>query len=172
MFKISFTAAVLVLTTSLWSPSTWADPISTTPGETAEAIAKATCKHYVNRSRFKSRHPDQEFVVTLADGCLSAVQSLTSRNPKEKVAAQDFLTRLHTLRDLIIAMDMERVFGAGYTLRTQIRINDGKVQQQIPTVSAIGEYLIARELGLLAAYRTWLSTGPVLTLAAPDPLQP
>lgn len=131
-----------------------------TQAEVEAAINGDTCKHYVNRARFKHRHPDQEFVVTLADGCLAAKESLESDNPEEGAAAKEFLTRLRTLRDQIIRMNMERAFGSEYTPRTRMKYDVGSMLEPVRRVSAIGEYLIARELGLLVAYHAWLGTGP------------
>lgn len=154
----------------LCATTTRADHGWVTAEEVAAAVNGDTCKHYVNRARFKHRHPDQEFVVTLADGCLSAKASLNAQNPKERVAAKEFLIQLRTLRDLIIDMNMERAFGKTYKPRTRMSYGVGSMEEPVPRVSALGEYMIARELGLLAAYRSWLSTGPVLTLAHPKGL--
>lgn len=140
-----------------------------TQAEVEAAYNGDTCKHYVNRARFKHRHPDQEFVVTLADSCLSAQASLKSENLSERTAAKEFLIRLRVLRDTIIEMNMERAFGKSYKPRTRIKYGVGSMIEEVRRVSALGEYMIAREMGLLAAYRAWLGTGPKLAVRQAQP---
>ena len=147
------------------SPALSLDRTWVTQAEVDKAYNGDTCKHYVNRARFKHRNPDQEFVVTLADACLSAKASLSSDNYKERDAAQNFLIRLRVLRNTIIDMNMERAFGKSYTARTRMKYSVGSMIEPVRRVSSTGEYLIARELGLLAAYRTWLGTGPTIAKA-------
>lgn len=124
------------------------------------------CKHYVNRARFKPRHQTQEFVVTLADGCLSAKRSMAVGKLEERVAAIGFLRRLKVLRSTIIDMNMVRVFGQNYTPFTRISYGAGARTEGVRKVSATGEYLIAHRMGLLAAYQSWLDTGPSLALVS------
>ncbi|MEM7213141.1 MAG: hypothetical protein AAF479_14840, partial [Pseudomonadota bacterium] len=154
---------VLVLTSHAASADGWV-----TQAEVDDAINGDTCKHYVNRARFKHRNPNQEFVVTLADGCLSAKLSLKSDNQAERAAAHAFLTRLRVLRDTIIEMNMERAFGKSYEPRTRISYGVGSSAEPLRRVSALGEYMIAREMGLLAVYRAWLGTGPELAGEIPS----
>ena len=133
----------------------------------AEARADI-CRHYVNRAKFKDRHPDQEFVVTLADACLEAKASTLHGSEAEKAAAEAFLVRLQTLKDTVIEINMRRVFGEGYGPRTRVTYGKGAMSETMRRVSALGEYLIAYEMGLIDAYRAWLGTGPKLTLALPN----
>ena len=166
MKRLALTFSVLLFSIAA-QPAIAKDEGPVTQTEIGAATNGDTCKHYVNRARFKHRHPDQEFVVTLADGCLSAKASLSSDNPRERAAAEEFLTRLRTLRDQIIEMNMERAFGPDYTARTRMTYGVGSMIEPVRRVSALGEYLIARELGLLVAYRAWLETGPELAAKLP-----
>lgn len=126
------------------------------------------CKHYVNRARFKPRHDQQDFVVTLADGCRAAEVSLASQKFAERQAAAVFLARLKTLRDLVIDMNMTRVFGADYTPVTRIPYLADARSEPVRKVSEAGEYLIAHRLGLLQVYQAWLDTSPQVALVSDE----
>lgn len=131
----------------------------------AERLGKV-CKHYVNRARFKTRHESQDFVVTLADGCSAARTSLSSNNWDERRAATVFLMRLQTLQDLVIDMNMKRVFGAEYSPASRISYESDTQTEAVRKVSDVGEYLIAHRLGLLRVYKAWLDTGPPIALVS------
>jgi hypothetical protein len=131
-----------------------------------EAYANA-CSHYVNRAFFKPRDSQPEFVVTLADGCLAAQRSLAASAAQERVAAAAFLSRLVDLRDTIVDMNMERVFGKTYNKYTRIPSNKDERTESVPRVSTYGEYLIAHQMGLIAAYNAWLDTEPSIAMALP-----
>ncbi|MEL7154451.1 MAG: hypothetical protein AAFN51_11805 [Pseudomonadota bacterium] len=148
---------IIVLTASVF-------PVHATETKHTTLTLSQTCTHYVNRAKFKHRHPDQAFVVTLADACTAATASLRSENPREVNTATQFLIRLRVLRALIIEMNMKRAFGDRYTAWTRLGHDKRAVTEALPRVSGTGEYLIARQLGLLNAYHSWLETGPSLTL--------
>lgn len=123
---------------------------------------RATCSHYDNRARFLVRGANAEFVTVLADACHELIDELYVRfdtTPYVKKRAERLLNRMSLLKSTIITMNMERAFGTAYTPRTQLKVsfsNQGQIrQQQGRMVSPTGEYLIARELGVLAAYRDW-----------------
>ncbi|MEM1298545.1 MAG: hypothetical protein AAGH68_04630 [Pseudomonadota bacterium] len=118
------------------------------------------CKHYVNRAKFRARTENPEFVIILADSCLPALRSLRSPHFDERLAAADYLARLVAFRDTVIDMNMERVFGKGYTRWTRMKSVQDDKTTAVPRVSETGEYLIAYRMGLLEAYREWLDTGP------------
>lgn len=124
-----------------------------------------TCKHYVNRAKFKPRGPDQDFITTMADACEGAAASLTSPIFAERDAARHFLAQARSLRDLIIDMNMTRVFGTNYTKWTRIKYEVGSMQEQVRRVSRTGEYLIAKQIGVIDAYEAWLEATPVRALA-------
>lgn len=115
----------------------------------------SVCKHYVNRAKFKQRGSAEEFVVTLADGCASAQASLSHGSFRERQAAMGFLLRLVTLRDTVIDMNMERVFGKSFTPFTRIAYEADGRSRAVRRVSAMGEYLIAHNMGLLDAMQAW-----------------
>lgn len=125
----------------------------------------AVCNHYVNRARFLPRSRDQEFVVTMADACMDAQASLDGQY-SERLAAVGFLTRLKSFRDLVIDMNMTRVFGRDYGPYTRIKYGNKARSETVRKVSPSGEYLIAYRMGLLKAYRTWLDTSPQFALVS------
>lgn len=127
---------------------------------------KRACFHYVNRAKFRDRHDGVDFVVTLADACTSALESLDKRPGAEHDAAKIFLHGLVALRDTIVEMNMSRVFGDGFTPLTPMPRQGGARTRAVRRVSATGEYLIAHRMGLLKAYRAWLDTGPEFAFAS------
>ena len=138
-----------------------------TPGAPAAdpgANAADVCRHFVNRARFKQRGDQAEFVVTLADGCLSAQLSAARGEPAERIAAAAFLSRLAEFRDVIIDMNMTRIFGSAYSPLD--RIKGDLAGAGTPTgVSVTGEYLIAHRMGLISAMSKWLDTAPAVSMA-------
>ena len=133
--------------------------------EERTALSKV-CKHYVNRARFKARGAHSEFVVLLADGCISAQKSLVSGDTAERQTAAAFLLRLQGFRDVVTDMNMQRVFGQNYTPYTRISYESLTRSESVPRVSATGEFLIAHRMGLIAAYNAWLDTGPAMVFAS------
>jgi len=131
----------------------------------------AVCKHYVNRARFLPRNRNQEFVVTMADACVDAQASLDG-SPSERLAAVRFLLQLKTFRDLVIDMNMTRVFGQDYTPFTRMKYGAKARSEPVRKVSPSGEYLIAYRMGLLKTYRTWLDTSPRIALVSNPGEQP
>ncbi|MEM7742656.1 MAG: hypothetical protein AAF409_03000 [Pseudomonadota bacterium] len=140
-----------------------ADPSG--PDTSTRAAYTKACSHYVNRARFKDRSGEPEFVVILADSCLAALNSLGSARVTEQAAAADFLERLLELRDTVIAMNMERLFGKSYDRSTRLQSPKYQQSEAIAHVSATGEYLIAYRMGLIAARKAWLDTEPDFALA-------
>lgn len=141
----------------------WADAPGREPAA-QDRYAKA-CSHYANRARFKDRSDNPEFVVVLADSCIAALKSLNSDRPVEKAAAESFLSGLVELRDTVIAMNMERLFGKSYDRSTRIQGPKYQRSEPIAHVSATGEYLIAHRMGLIAARNAWLDTAPDFAFA-------
>ena len=125
----------------------------------------AACRHYVNRATFKSRGAGAELVVVLAESCSAAIESLVSdtpTRPAEAVRARAYLDRLAAFKTMIIAMNIERAYGRDASPRaTPSRSPGARGGATVGTpVSATGEYLIAREFGLLRALNAWYDTGP------------
>lgn len=123
------------------------------------------CKHYDNRARFKARGAEQEFVVTLADGCQSAKRSMSTGTTEQRLTAIRFLTQLVVLRDTVIDMNMERVFGKTYSRYTRIPYANSGRTEAVRQVSALGEFLIAHRMGLIDAYNAWVDADPQKTVA-------
>lgn len=115
----------------------------------------ATCKHYNNRSKFKERGEEAPLEVIFADSCQDALKDLYVRidtNPYAYRRAAEYLDQLHALKSLIITINLERTFGVKRNVPTAAQNIRGS---RMHTVSPSGEYLIARELGVLNAYRAW-----------------
>lgn len=129
------------------------------------AALQDVCKHYVNRARFMERDASPEFVVVLADGCEFAQKSLQTGDFRQRQAAAGFLLRLRSLRDTVIDMNMTRVFGHEYGPSTDIAYDTDARSEPVRRVSQTGEYLIAHQMGLLYAYRTWLDSDPQIEMA-------
>ena len=135
-------------------------PFRSIPAELAK-----TCDHYDNRARFKPRGAGASLEAVFADSCNAALRSLVvslDTNPYEARRAADFLDRLHTLRTTIIAMNTERIFGPNPAPRAKpispATYGVSTMVKRSQTVTAAGEYLIAREMGVWAAYRDWART--------------
>lgn len=123
------------------------------------AVWAEACQTYESRARFLSHQADFSLPVLLAEACRGALGSLASDRGPERHAAQRFLLRLTRFRDTIAEMTLRRAYGAGADAQSG-------AMGRIATVSATGEYLIAREMGVLAALDQWLGTGPPVSLAA------
>lgn len=125
----------------------------------------AACHHYANRARFKSRDRNAELVVILADSCTVAIESLTRRldtRPTEAARARAYLDRLVAFKTLIIEMNVTRLYGLDPNPRAQpIQATGGRKPSPVgQQVTPTGEYLIAREMGLLRVWHDWYRSGP------------
>lgn len=125
----------------------------------------AACNTFVNRARFLPREEPVAFVTLLAEACEGALASLDSREPAQRDAAARFLTRLSAFRDVVKTMNVERVYGpaAGPASKPASR---PRAMGAVGHVSATGEYLIAREMGVQRALSDWLDTGVAFSLAS------
>ena len=127
----------------------------------AVEIHGQTCKHYANRARFKARTEEAALEVILADSCARAYKSLYNRfdtAPHEIKHARGYLDRLADFKAMIIQMNMDRMFGKARTRRTQLQVPTVSFRSKdrgIQPISPFGEYLIAREMGVLGAYLAW-----------------
>lgn len=131
----------------------------------------AACRHYDNRARFKPRGPGAELVVVLADACRDAFRCLAGPEPRpmrDLVRARDFLDRLVALKTAMITINMERLYGPDAGPRARPRSAMPGMMSTLGTpVTATGEYLIARETGVLAAMRAWTATAELARAATP-----
>lgn len=128
----------------------WRKPV-VGPGRIAHFAE--TCAHYENRARFLPREGVVPFVVLLADSCGRAQRSVRTGRYALRRAAERYLDRLATLRDTVVAMNVERVYGVNAT-----RFSRPKEKQdlhRIAQVTETGEFLIARHMGLIDAYDDW-----------------
>lgn len=135
------------------------------PFQAERAGWAAACNTYENRARFMTREGEVPFAVVVAEACLGALASLDSGRPAERDAAARLLTRVAVLRDTIVQMNIERVYGTHATPRAMPEPRSGTAWR-IAGVSATGEYLIARHLGVVDAIRAWLDTGAHFSLAS------
>lgn len=115
-----------------------------------------TCKHYQNRARFKERGASQTIDVVLADSCTTALMRLRTHHsisPYEAKRARVYLERLADYKALIIRMNSERF---AEELKQRPRTSGsrpfGRPRMQVSTV---GEFLIARHMGLLDLLYAW-----------------
>ncbi len=92
--------------------------------------------------------------IDLADSCVAAVESSHTGTDLEKQAATAFLDRLAKLRDIVISMNMDKVFGRNYTRFTRIATDETQLGT-IGRVTDSGEFLIARHLGVIALMNAW-----------------
>lgn len=129
-----------------------------------------TCNHYANRARFKERGPNADFDVILADACYQALRDRFARidsSPTLNKRAEAFLISLTDFKNTIIALNMERAFGETYTSRSKpigsMAATWGLHRIRVRPVSRIGEYLIAREMGLTDIMRSWAFAGGIKT---------
>ena len=122
-----------------------------------------TCDHYGNRARFMPRSSNPSLEVMLADSCAMALRSIVvslHTDPYSAKRAHIYLERLHTLKETVIALNLSRIFGANPAPRSKplgSALSDtGPMAKRSATISRTGEYLIAREIGVLAAYQDWV----------------
>lgn len=127
----------------------------------SQAIHAQTCKHYKNRAFNIPRHIDAPLEVILADSCALAFKSLYARHdtsPYERRHARGYLDRLTLLKDTVITINLDRTFGIDRTRRSKIKVQLGDKVGASSTkqpVNKSGEYLIARQLGVIRSYREW-----------------
>lgn len=133
------------------------------PGERSEAHAE-TCRHYANRARFMSRTGPVDFVVALADGCAAAQLSLAGDDPAERAAARRVLDAMVRLRETVIAMNMEMVYGRNPDRFAHPEVEGWKLRS-FRSVSRTGEFLIAHRMGVIRAFDQWRDMVPGFSLA-------
>jgi hypothetical protein len=146
---------------------------ATGDGDRAEAW-RATCTHYVNRARYKSREERVEFVTVVADGCaaaLSTAEGAATATAAERVAAERFLDRLTAARAAISEINARRLAVAAVR-----RAQDDSftrfardLARDLRLVGATGEYLILRAEGVYAALDDWVEAGAEFALIAALP---
>ncbi|MEM9144889.1 MAG: hypothetical protein AAGC57_01735 [Pseudomonadota bacterium] len=123
------------------------------PEATLNTYAKA-CFTYENRARFRARNGPTSFVVAMADGCLAAQRSLDAEGGAERRSAIAYLDRLVDLRNTVIAINMDRIYGANASPFAKPIAGEGRLMA-MGGVSESGEFLIAHRMGLLEAFDDW-----------------
>mgnify|MGYP007101561387 CR=1 FL=1 len=133
-----------------------------------EAHAR-TCSHFAARARHKPRtvdaqpdaQPGAQLEVMLADSCERAFSSLYQRvdtTAYEAQHARAYLDKLAAFKATLIAINMDRMFGAEHISRRTESADEAFVGADfsgIRPISTTGEYLIARQMGIIGAYREW-----------------
>lgn len=131
-------------------------PLAATAGPSAPKGWSQTCFHYKNRAMFVSRaQVPLDPLVIMAESCADAFAKMAAHDTAHDVRAEAiaYLDRLTLLRRTVIEINMNRVRpyqSRGY--RTLVQAN-------VPLVTRTGEYLIAREMGVLQAYDHWTRHG-------------
>lgn len=135
------------------------------PTEAELARYAKACNHYVNRTRFTPRDDQPDFFVTLADGCQNAQVALRTKSIPKRAAATAFLGRLADLRDTILTINMDRLFGSNWTRYSRPKDKNTARTESLGQVSHTGEYLIAHRMGLIAALNAWTISDRDVSLA-------
>lgn len=114
------------------------------------AAYDATCTHFENRARFKTRGEDADLMVWLADSCRRALADLVGDAPDTARLGQTYLARLSEFKSLTLSMmlDMRRA-------QADHRIEARSQPIRRIGLTPAGEYLIARHMGLIGAYDDW-----------------
>ncbi|KMW58196.1 hypothetical protein AIOL_003167 [Candidatus Rhodobacter oscarellae] len=151
-------AAVLI---ALWALPAASLAATDLPETAASRIHAKTCSHFANRARFQPRSPSATLEVLLAESCAQAYRSLYHQldtSPYEARHAADYLDRMTAFKATVISINMDRMFGTTRTRRTQLKVplggTAGEASKTHPVTTA-GEYLIARQMGVIGAYRAW-----------------
>lgn len=111
-------------------------------------LFRATCAHYANR-RDAAGDSAAELFGRLAQSCeraLAVVEAGPAAPTDRTRRALDYLGGLAGLKSTVVTMNMKRLFAP-------------KGDAPVRTVSAAGEYLIAREMGILGAMDDFAGAG-------------
>lgn len=135
----------------------WATTVDAgSPTKTELARYAKACNHYVNRTRFVSRDEQADFFVTLAEVCQKAQTELKLAAIPQSAAAEAFLEHLADLRETIVQINMDRLFGDNWTRHSRPKDKGTARTASFGQVSPTGEYLIAYRMGLVAALDAWI----------------
>ena len=143
-----------------------------------------TCKHFANRARFRNRGLTPEHLARAADACVAALAIVDPaalqatgllrfmpappRTPHgadpaaRRAEAARLLVALTRLRLVVRDMNTTRLYGSPDPKPRAFPVADARGGWRAAgapgrPVSAAGEYLIAREMGVLQAVRAFLS---------------
>lgn len=156
--RAAFGAVLGALIAAMFAALCATTPLRAAEGAPAATAAspladwRQTCRHYDNRARFLPRgapgSPDAPFLARLADACLAALDlAELPAGDRPTAQAETLLTRLTVLRLEVSAINRDRVFGVGRDARR----NQAGSWGAMGAVTATGEYLIARRIGVTEA---------------------
>ena len=168
---VPFSIALFAMIACLSAGAASAGPGQGATGERVEAW-RATCTHYVNRARFRSREERVDFVTVLADGCEAALVAFApGGDGRARQAAGEFLDRLTGARAAIAEINGRRLAEAA-ARRAQDRSFTRVVRdlsRELRLVGSTGEYLILRAEGVYDALEAWVDAGAEFALIAALP---
>ncbi len=139
------------------------------------AETRQTCIHYDNRARFRDLKSGLAFEAMLADSCKTALDQLVGfsvDSPYKAKRARTYLERLTDFRKTISEMNLQVFELSRQTTRTRKSTSPFETRQGHRMVNRTGEYLIARQMGVLNAYRDWIdATGVEMAVLPGAPVQ-
>lgn len=111
-----------------------------------------TCTHYENRARYPGNDGRLEFVSVLARSCRNALDRITNHrlhlSPYQARLTRAYLERLTDYHLMVLDLNMAR-------FEDFRRLHPWETKGVRMTVTATGEYLIARQTGLLDLFSDW-----------------
>lgn len=116
-----------------------------------------TCAYFENRAFGIKGTERMTWLSLLSDSCAEALEAVDQTPPFAAQAHVDYLTRLSELRTTIIEMNVSR-------------FRERRARQArgiMRTVTPSGEYLIAKQIGVMTAYQTWVTSQGTDTAALP-----
>jgi hypothetical protein len=130
-------------------------PAGANAGTLGEAYEK-TCDHYAYRTEHRKESNELDYIADLAASCqIALVQVTTSESPSDR--ARRYLERLTLMRQTVTAININRFINARQSETPTVRFRP---------VSKTGEYLIARRIGAIAAYRNFANSADFQVSAA------
>lgn len=126
--------------------------------EAERAEFSEACQYYGMRAAAVSAVRRGEFVVFLSDACAVAETLLESGTREQRIHSALLLSRIALLRQTVVQMNARRA-------RVSFDMPEHQTAEYLP-VSPAGEFLIARRLGVLLAFDTWLDSGAQFSIAS------
>ena len=118
------------------------------PGDSA-GYAK-TCSYFQKRAEAQRGGERATWLALLSQSCREALRRLDARTAIDEPDIQTdilYLARLGMLKDVVIGMNVER-----FTARRSGERGSVSIRK---SVTASGEYLIARQIGVMDAFSAW-----------------
>lgn len=114
-----------------------------------------TCSYFENRAFGEATSDWNTWLLMLSESCHEALRGAEVPGPDANKDLE-YLERLSELRTTVIRMNIAR-------------FRDRQAQQSqriLRTVTPSGEYLIAKQMGVIAAYRSWIAANGIDTASA------